>query len=93
MNIYFIDPTYVKSEGWQPLLTFLKVKAVYSFIPKEELPESLILFINPYLKSAYSNQDLKTFSDNCAYWLRAHFEKHIHLLSEDYNDIGNIPRE
>ena len=93
MNIYFIDPTYVKPEGWKPLLTFLKVKAAYSFIPKEEIPENLILLINPYLKAAYSNQELKTFSDNCAYWLRAHFEKHIHLLSDDHNDIGSIPRE
>lgn len=93
MNVYFIDPTYIKSEGWKPLLTFLKVKVAYSFIPKEELPENLISIINPYLKTAYSNQDLKSFSDNCAYWLRAHFEKHIHLLSEDYNDISNIPRE
>jgi hypothetical protein len=93
MNVYFIDPTYVKSEGWKPLLTFLKVKAVYSFIPKEELPESLISIINPYLKAAYFNQDFKIFSDNCAYWLRAHFEKHIHLLTEDYKDINNIPKE
>lgn len=93
MNVYFIDPTFVKSEGWQPLLTFLKVKAAYSFIPKEELPESLISIIIPYLKTAYSNQDLKTYSDNCAYWLRAHFEKHIHLLTEDYKDISNIPKE
>lgn len=67
MNVYFIDPTYVKSEGWNPLLTFLKVKSAYSFIPKEELPESLISIISPYLKAAYSNQDLKSFSDNCAY--------------------------
>lgn len=93
MNVYFIDPTYVKSEGWKPLLIFLKVKAAYSFIPKEELPENLISIINPYLKTAYSNQDLKSFSDNCAYWLRAHFEKHIHLLTEDYKDINNIPKE
>ena len=48
MNVYFIDPTYVKSEGWKPLLTFLKVKVAYSFIPKEELPENLISIINPY---------------------------------------------
>lgn len=93
MNVYFIDPTYVKSEGWKPLLAFLKVKAAYSFIPEEELPENLISIINPYLKTAYSNQDLKSFSDNCAYWLRAHFEKHIHLLTEDYKDINNIPKE
>lgn len=93
MNVYFIDPTYVKAEGWEPLLAFLKVKAVYSFIPKEELSEKLVSIINPCLKATYFNQDLKSFSDNCAFWLRAHFEKHIHLLTEDYKDINNIPKE
>ena len=93
MNVYFIDPTYVKTEGWEPLLAFLKVKAVYSFIPKEELSEKLVSIINPCLKATYFNQDLKSFSDNCAFWLRAHFEKHIHLLTEDYKDINNIPKE
>lgn len=93
MNVYFIDPTYVKAEGWEPLLAFLKVKAVYSFIPKEELSEKLVSIINPCLKATYFNQDLKSFSDNCAFWLRAHFEKYIHLLTDDYKDINNIPKE
>ena len=96
MNVYFVNPTYVKPEGWKPLLTYLKVKAAYSFIPKDELPESLYSIIKPYLKASYSNQDMKSFSDNCAYWLRAHFEKHIKLLSDvfgviDDDDIHNIP--
>lgn len=96
MNVYFVNPTYVKSEGWKPLLDFLKVKAAYSFIPKEELPASLYSIIKPYLKASYSNQDMKKFSDNCAFWLRAHFEKHIKLISDvfgviDDDDIHNIP--
>lgn len=93
MNVYFIDPTYVKPEGWKPLLTFLKVKAVYSFVTREELPESLISIIKPFLKAIYSNQNLDRFADNCAFWLRAHFEKHINLITDDVNNIKNIKKE
>lgn len=96
MNVYFVNPNYVKPEGWKPLLTYLKVKAAYSFIPKEELPVSLYTIIKPYLKASYSNQDMKKFSDNCAFWLRAHFEKHIKLITDifgvfDDEDIYSIP--
>ena len=93
MNVYFIDPTYVKPEAWRPLLTYLKVRAAYSFVPKEELPETLISIIEPYLRSSYSTQNLKSFSDSCAFWLRAHFEKHIHLVTDDYKDVNSIPKE
>ena len=93
MNVYFVNPTYVKPEGWAPLLAYLKVKAAYSFIPEEELPDSLYSIIKPYLKASYSNQDLKKFSDNCVFWLRAHFEKHIRLITEDYDDIRNVSKE
>ena len=93
MNVYFVNPTYVKPEGWKPLLTYLKVKAAYSFIPKEELPDSLYTIIRPYLKASYSGQDIKKFSDSCAYWLRAHFEKHIHLITEDFENVDDISKE
>lgn len=93
MNVYFVNPTYVKPEGWKPLLTYLKVKAAYSFIPKDDLPESLFTIIRPYLKASYSNQDWKKFSDSCAYWLRAHFEKHIRLITDDYENVNDIPEE
>lgn len=93
MNVYFVNPTYVKPEGWKPLLNYLKVKSAYSFIPKEELPESLYTIIKPYLKASYSNQDMKKFSDNCVYWLRAHFEKHIRLITSDFEDVNNISKE
>lgn len=93
MNVYFINPTYVKPEGWKPLLTYLKVKAAYSFIPKEELPDSLYSIIKPYLKASYSGQDIKKYSDSCAYWLRAHFEKHIRLILDDYDNVDDIPKE
>ena len=59
MNVYFINPNYVKPEVWNPLLTYLKVKAAYSFIPKEELPVSLYSIIRPFLKASYSGQDKK----------------------------------
>ena len=93
MNVYFVNPTYVKPEGWNPLLDYLKVKAAYSFIPKEELPESLYTIIKPYLKASYANQDMKEFSDNCVYWLRAHFEKHIRLITDDYEDVSLLSQE
>ena len=73
MNVYFVNPTYVKPEGWAPLLAYLKVKAAYSFIPKEELPDSLYSIIKPYLKASYSNQDMKKFSDNCALLVKGSF--------------------
>lgn len=93
MNVYFINPTYVKPEGWKPLLTYLKVKAVYSFIPVEEMDASLYSIIKPFLKASYSQQNMKKFSDSCAFWLRAHFEKYIHLLTEDYEDVNSVPLE
>ncbi len=46
MNVYFVNPTYVKPEGWKPLLAYLKVKAAYSFIPKEYLPVSLLKLLS-----------------------------------------------
>ena len=95
MNVYFIDPQYVKPEGWHSLLSYLKVKAAYSFIPNNELPTNLVLLIKPYLKSSYSIQNYKKFCDNCAFWLKAHFEKHIHLITDDFGSIEkkNIPEE
>jgi len=93
MNVYFIDPTYVKSEAWKPLLTYLKVKGVYSFIPLQELDKNLYCAINPYIKAIYLDQDLKTFSDNCAFWLRAHFENHIRLIPDKYQHTKDVPME
>lgn len=93
MNVYFIDPTYVKPEGWKPLLTYLKVKAAYSFIPRKDLSDELLLIIKPFLKAAYSTGDIKQFADNCVFWLRSHFEKHIRLITDDYPDIDTIPKE
>jgi hypothetical protein len=93
MNIYFIDPTYVKPEGWRPLLAFLKVKVAYSFISTSKLPSSLYEIIRPYLIASYSNQDKKIFSDNCAFWLREHLEKHIRLITMDYKNTNDVPKE
>lgn len=91
MNVYYIDPTYVKPEGWEPLLTYLKVKSAYSFIPKAELPTELLSIIKPYLKACYNGQDIKKFSDNCTYWLRAHLEKHLKLIPYEFEAIEEIP--
>lgn len=93
MNVYFIDPTYLKDEAWYPLLTYLKVKAVYSFIPKEDLPKSLYTIIKPYLKAAYANQNIVKYANHGVFWLRAHFEKHIRLLTEDYENKEDITTE
>jgi hypothetical protein len=93
MNVYYIDPTYVKPEGWKPLLTFLKVKTAYSFIPVSELPESLYSIIKLYLKFSYSNQDMKKFADNCAFWLRAHFERNIHLITDEYENVHSVHKD
>ena len=93
MNVYFIDPTYVKQEAWKPLMTYLKVKAAWSFFSKEELPESLYSIIKPYLKSSYSNQNLEKYENQCVYWLKAHFEKHIELITGNYTKYKDIPKE
>lgn len=93
MNVYFIDPQYVKPECWLPLLSYLKVKSAYSFIPTNELNPELLNNIKPYLKASYYNQNYKQFCDNCAYWLKSHFEENIKLITEDYQDVNNIPIE
>ena len=94
MNVYFIDPIYVKSEGWKPLLTYLRVKVAYSFISKSELPTSLLSIIEPYLVASYTdNTDKEVFANNCVYWLREHFEKNIRLITEDYDDVEDCTGE
>lgn len=89
MNVYFVDPKFVKPEGWEPLLTYLKVKAAYSFIPANELPSRLYELIKPNLKAVFLNQDYKKFCDSCAFWLRGHFEKHMRLKSEETMNFQN----
>lgn len=85
MNIYYIDPTYVKVAVWKPLLDYLQVKAVWSFIPKTNLPPTLLKLVSPYLKNAYNGQDLLRFADYCAYWLRGHIEKHLRVMPGEDN--------
>lgn len=87
MNVYFIDPTYVKFEAWQPLFSYLKIKRVYSFLSKEDLGDKLYDTIYPYLWAIYEKQDLNKFADNCAFWLRAHFEEKIHLYNGETEDV------
>ena len=93
MNVYFIDPTYVKSKVWKPLLNYLKVKAAYSFIPKDNLPTELLSIIDPYLKSSYSGEDMVQFSNSCVYWLREHMERYIHLITKDHPNVNSISSE
>ena len=81
MNVYFIDPTYVKFEAWKPLFSYLKIHIVYSFLSKEDLGNNLYDTIKPYLWAIYEKQDLNKFADNCAFWLRAYFEEKIHLYN------------
>ena len=94
MNVYFVYPTYVKPEVWKPLLSFLKVKAIYCLIPKEDLPNGLYSTIKTYLKGLFSKEgDMLLTSNYCVYWLRSHFEKHIRLLSNDHDDTNKVPKE
>lgn len=93
MNVYFIDPTYIKPEGWEPLLKYLKVKEVYSLIPKTRLPVSLCSIVENHIKAIYPNQEIKKCANYCAYWLRAYFETHIHLFKSDYPDTKSVPKE
>ncbi len=93
MNVYFIDPTYIKPEGWEPLLKYLKVKGVYSLIPQTKLPASLCSIVENHLKAIYPNQEIKERANFCAYWLRAYFETHIHLITSDYPDVKSAPKE
>lgn len=88
--VFFIDPIYVEPEAWAPLLSCLKIKSVYSFIPVNELSSELYRNIKPYLRASYSNQDYKSFCDSCAYWIRAHFEKQIRLMDDDGGNLLKI---
>lgn len=93
MNVYFIDPTYVKPEGWEPLLKYLKVKEVYSLIPQRQLPVSLCSIVENHLKAIYPHQKINERAKYCTYWLKAYFEKHIHLINSDFPDYKNAPKE
>ena len=93
MNVYFVDPTYVKPEGWEPLLKYLKVKEVYSLIPQTQLPVSLCSIVENHIKAIYPNQEIRKRAKYCTYWLRAYFENHIHLITSDYPDVESAPKE
>lgn len=88
MNIYFIDPKYIKDVAWMPLLSYLKVKDSLSFIPDNELPNSLKDIIYP---SRFENQGPRGI-DNCSFWLREHLENCVRLKIKDYPD-GNVPKD
>lgn len=93
MNVYFIDPKYVCTNSWDPLLKYLKVDVVLSFIPKSQLAVELISMIEPCLKCSYSGENVRVFANNCVYWLREYFEKNIRLISEDYPNVKTMPAE
>ena len=93
MNVYFVDPTYVKPEGWEPLLKYLKVKEVYSLIPQTQLPVSLCSIVENHIKAIYPNQEIRKRAYYCTYWLRAYIENHIHLITSDYPDVESAPKE
>ncbi len=93
MNVYFVDPKYIRPNGWEPLLQYLKVNVAISFIPKSKLAAELISIIEPYLKYSYSGESLRMFTNNCVYWLREYFEQNIRLISEDYPDVKRMPAE
>lgn len=44
MNVYFIDPTYLKTDVLNALFNALKVKVAFSFIQEKELPKEIIYF-------------------------------------------------
>lgn len=93
MNVYFVDPTNIKPKAWSPFLKYLKVKRVYSFMSKQEMDARIYEVIEPMLEKCYNGQELKSFADNCAFWLRGHFEKHIRLVTEDYESFEDLPKE
>ena len=93
MNVYFVDPKYIRPNGWEPLLKYLKVNVAISFIPKSQLAAELISILGPCLKFSYSGEDMRIFTNNCVYWLREYFEQNIRLISEDYPDIKQMPAE
>ena len=93
MNIYIIDPSYIKDEAWAPLLQYLKVKKAISFVSKNDLPKSLLDKVSPFLVMTYHGDDIKDFAERCVFWLRSHLRKHIKLITDDYEDPQSLPRE
>lgn len=92
MNVYFIDPTYIKDSAWEPLLSYLKVKSVYSFFTREQLSKALLDKIEPMLFAFSNGNDSKSFADKCAFWLREMIETNVKLLISDFPN-GNCPNE
>lgn len=92
MNIYFLDPTYLKDTAWKPLLSYLKVKSVYSFFTREQLSKALLDNIEQMLFAVSNGNDSKSFADRCAFWLREMIESNVKLLTSDYPN-GNCPKD
>lgn len=59
MNIYFIDPRYIRPEDTPYLLEVLSIKRVYSYIPKALLPEVMSSSIPKHIKTTYCNNPEK----------------------------------
>lgn len=92
MNVYFLDPTYLKDSAWKPLLTFLKVKSVYSFISRDQLSSKLLETIEPMLHAISNGDNTRSFADRCAFWLREMIESNVTLFTSDYPN-GNCPKD
>lgn len=90
MNVYIIDPTFVRIEFWKPLISLLKVKKVYSFFPKSQMPSELYSEIKDMLRGEYRKQNKQKFAESCSFWLRGHLKKYTRLLTDDYPEYKKL---
>lgn len=92
MNVYFLNPAYLKDSAWKPLLSFFKVKSVYSFFTKGQLSSALLETIEPMLYAVSNGEETRAFADRCAFWLREMIESNVTLFTSDYPN-GNCPKD
>lgn len=79
MNVYFIDPTYLKTDVLNALFNALKVKVAFSFIQEKELPKEIIYFFGKRIAIIAENGIQKYFSDQCVFSLRQFIEQNVEL--------------
>ena len=64
MNVYFIDPTYLKTDVLNALFNALKVKVAFSFIQEKDLPKEIVDFFGKRIAIIAENEFQKTFLTN-----------------------------
>lgn len=81
MNVYFVNHKYINSSYFLYLLRVLKVKKVYNFFEREQLPPEIQSDISPLLYNSFDGKHNHVSADKCAFWIKDCIEKNVRLIS------------